>query len=215
VAERSPSLGLLSPRAEHSAVLACAQAHRDGFPDEQAREEEGLDQLQSDAAQSGPSVWDAWDGARRGEAADVHHQLQALLAAGDAGKSADLELAARARAALFPPELRLARLGPAEPDVAVEPYKRVVVQSAGQSCAAQVVAARQPLAGRPDAVHSAPREQQAVPKRSSMALQEKVQQPPPVAALRGEPVARLLPEPQAVQAAQPEQQASQPPAAQS
>ena len=94
-------------------------------------------------------------------------------------------------------------MGPAELDAVAEPYKPVEAQSAEQSCAAQAVAARQPLAERLDAEYSAQREQEAVPKRSSMALQAEVE-PLPVAALRGEPATLLLPEPQAVQAAQPE-----------
>jgi hypothetical protein len=208
-------LGLLLPRAERSAVRACAQAHRDGFPDEPAREEEGLDRLQADAAQSGPSAWDAWDGAHRVEAADALLQLLALLAAGDAGKSADPERAARAQDASFPPELRLARLGLAEPDAVAGLYTPDEARSAGQSCAAQVFAARQQLVERLDAVCSEPRERHATRRRLSMAPQARVEQPPLVAALRGGPVARLLPEPQVVQAAQLERQASQPPAARS
>jgi hypothetical protein len=168
-------LVLLLRRAEHSAVRACAQAHRDGFPDERDREEEDLGQLRSDAAQLERSAWDAWDDARRDEAADVHHQLQALLAAGDAGKSADPERAARAQDAWFPPELRLARLVPAEQDAAVEPYIPDAARSAEQSCAAQAFAARQQLAEQLDAECSAPREQRAARKLSSMALRAQVE----------------------------------------
>jgi hypothetical protein len=164
-------LGLLLLRAERSAVLACAQAHPDGFPDEPAREEEALGQLRSDAAQLEPSAWDAWDGARRDEAADAPHQLLALLADEDAGKSADRERAVRAQDASFPPKLPLALLVPAEQDAEAEPYRLDVVRSAEQSCAAQVFAARQQPAERLDAVCSVPREQQVMPKRSSMALQ--------------------------------------------
>jgi hypothetical protein len=163
-------LVLLLPRAEHNAVPACAQAHRDGFRDEPDREEEGLDQLQSDAAQSGPSASDAWDGAHQGEAADVHHQLQALLAAGDAGKSADPELVVRAPDASFPLKLRLALLVPAEQDAEAEPYRPDAARSAEQSSAAQGVAAQQQAAEPLDAECSTPREQRAAPKRSSMAL---------------------------------------------
>jgi hypothetical protein len=164
-------LDLLLPRAEHSAVRACAQAHRDGFPDERDREEEDLGQLRSDAAQSERSAWDAWDGARRDEAEDVHHQLRAHPAGGDAGKSADPERAAQALDAWFPLALRLALLVPAEQDAAAGPYKPVEGRSAEQSCAAQAFAARQQLAEQLDAECSAPREQRAARKRSSMALQ--------------------------------------------
>ena len=206
MAERSPSLDLLLPRAEHSAVRACAQAHRDGFPDEPVRAEEALDQLQSDAAQSGPSAWDAWDGARRGEAADAPLQLLALLAAGDAEKSADPEPAVRAQDALFPATLLLAQLEPAEQGAEGEPYRPDVVRSGEQSCGAQVFAARQQVAEQLDAECSAPREQRAAPKQSSMALQAQVEQPLPVVALRDERVAQLPPE---LQEEQLERQASQ------
>jgi hypothetical protein len=135
-------LVLLLPRAEHSAVRACAQAHRDGFPDEPARAAEALGQLQSDAAQLEPSAWDALDGARRDAAADANRQRQALLADGGAGKSADPERVARARDASFLPELPLALLVLVEQDAAVEPYKPDEAQSAEQSCAAQVFGAR-------------------------------------------------------------------------
>jgi hypothetical protein len=188
-------LGLLLLRAEHSAVRACAQAHRDGYPDERVRAAEGLGQLQADAAQLEPSAWDAWDGARRGVAADVPHQRQALLAAGDAGKSADPERVARAQDASFPLELRLALLVLAEQDAAVEPYRPDAAQSAEQSCAAQVFAARQQLAERLDAARSEPR---AVPTRSSKARQVQVELPRLRAEVRGEPVAQRLPEPQVV-----------------
>lgn len=171
MAERSPSLVLLLPRAEHSAVLAGAKAHRDGFPDERVQAEEALDQLQADAVRSEPSVWDALDGARRDEAADAPHPRRALLAAGDAGKSADPERVVRARDASFPPELRLALLVPAEQDAVAELYRLDVARSGEQSCAAQVVAARQQPAEL-DAECSAP---QAVPKRSLMALRAQVE----------------------------------------
>lgn len=200
---------------ERSAVQACAQAHRDGFPDEPVRAEEALDQLQSDAAQSGPSAWDAWDGARRGEAADAFHQRLALLAAGGAEKSADLERAVQARDALFPPTLRLAQLGPAEQGAEAEPYRPDVVRSGEQSCGAPVLAAWQQPAERPDAARWEPREQQAIQRPSWRALQAQVELPQLRAALRGERVAQLLQGPQVVQATQQERQASQPPAARS
>jgi hypothetical protein len=171
VAERSPSLVLLLPRAGHSAVLAGAQAHRDGFRDERAREAEGLDQLQSDADQWEPSASDASDGARRGEAADALLQLLALLAAGDAGKSADPGRVARARDASFLSELPLGPLALAEQDAVAELYTPDAARSAEQSCAAQVAAARKQPAERTDAVHSGLQERQAARKRSSMAPQ--------------------------------------------
>jgi len=162
-----------------------------------------------------PSAWDAWDGARRGEAADVPHQLLALLADEDAGKSADRARAVRAQDASFPPEFRLALLVLVEQDVEAEPYRPDVVRSAEQSCAAQVFAARQQPAERLDAVCSAPREQQVMRKRSSTALQAQAEQPPLVAALQDEAAVRPLPGPLLVLAAQQEPVASQPLAAQS
>jgi hypothetical protein len=164
-------LGLLLLRAEHSAVLAGAKAHRDGCLDERGRAEEALDQLQADAVRSAPSAWDALDGARRDEAADAPHPRQALLAAGDAGKSADPERVVRAQDASFLPELPLALLVPAEQDAVAELYRPDVARSGEQSCAAQVVAVRQQPTEL-DAEYSAPR---AVPKRSSMALQAQVE----------------------------------------
>jgi hypothetical protein len=206
-------LVLLLPRAERSAVRACAQAHRDGFPDEPVRVEEALDQLQSGAAQWEPSAWDALDGARRDEA-DAHHQLLALPAAEDAEKSADPERAVRAQDAWFPPALLHAQLGQAEQDAEAEPYRPDVVRSGEQSCAAQVFAARQQPAERLDVACSVPREQRrAVPTRPSMALQVQVELPRLRAAVRGEPVTQQLLEPLVVQAAQLERQASQPVAA--
>lgn len=209
-------MGLLLPRAGHSAVLACAQAHPDGFRDERAREEEALGQLQLDAAQSGPSAWDAWDGARRDEAADVRHQLRALLAAGDAGKSADPERGVRARDASFPPGLPLALLVLAEQDAEAEPYRPDVARSGEQSCAAQVLAARLQPAERLDAARSEPREQRWTQRPSLLkALKAQVELPQLQAAPQGERVAQQRPGPQVVQAAQLERQASQPLAAQS
>jgi hypothetical protein len=162
-------LVLLLRRAEHSAVLACEKAHQDGCPDELAREEEGLGQLRVDAAQSEPSAWDAWDGARRGEAADAPLQLLALLAAGDAGKWADPERVGRAQDAWFLPEIPPGPLAPAEQGAVAELYTPDEARSAEQSCAAQVAAARQQPAERPGAVYSELRELQAARKRSSMA----------------------------------------------
>ena len=147
------------------------QAHRDGFRGEPAREAEGLDQLQSDADQWEPSASDAWDGARRGEAADGLLQLLALLAAGDAGKSADLERVARAQDAWFPPELPLGPLALAEQGAVAELYTPDEARSAEQSCAAQVAAARQQPAERPAAVYSGLRERTVARKRPSMAPQ--------------------------------------------
>ena len=131
--------------------------HRDGFLDERGRAEEALAQLQADAVRSELSVWDASDGARPGEAADAPHPRQALLAVGDAGKSADPERVVRARGASFLLELRLALLVLAEQDAVVEPYRPDVARSGEQSCAAQVVAARQQPKERLDAECSASR----------------------------------------------------------
>jgi hypothetical protein len=206
-------LGLLLRRVEHSAVLAYAQAHRDGFPDERVRAEEALGQLQSDAARSEPSAWDALDGAHRGEAVDAFHQLRALPAAGDAGRSADPERVALEPDASFQPALPHVRLDSAEQDAAVEPYKPDEAQSAEQSCAAQVFAALQPVA-RLDEAYSEPPEQQAMWKRSSMARQEQAAELLLVAALPDEPVVRRLPGPLVALAAQQELVASQPRAAQ-
>ena len=209
-------MGLLLLRAEHSAVLAVAKAHRDGFRDERVRAEEALDQLQADVAQTEPSAWDASDGARLGEAADAAHQPRALPEDGDAEKSADPEPVVLAQDAWFRPELRLALLAPAEPDAAAGPYKPVAAQSAEQSCAAQVFAARQQPGERPDAAYSGPREQQAMRKRQSMALRARTELPQlPAAALRDAAMAQPLQGPQGVQAAQPGRRASQPQAARS
>jgi hypothetical protein len=208
-------LVLLLLRAEHSAVLACAQAHRDGCPDEPDREAEGLDQLQVDAAQSEPSAWDAWDGARRGEAVDAFHQLRALLADGDAGKSADPERVVRAQDASSPRELPLALLALAEQDAEAEPCRPDAAQSGEQSCAAQVFAARQQPAERLGAARSKPRKPRAMPTQSSMALRVQAEIPQPLEALRDERVAQRLPGPKVRQAAQRERPAFQPLAAQS
>jgi len=162
-------LGLLLHRAEHSVVPACVRARPDGCPDEPVPAAEALDQLQADAARLEPNESDAWDGARRGEAADVHHQLQTLLAAEDAGKSADPERAVPVQDASFLPELPLGPLALAEQDAVAELYTPDEARSAEQSCAAQVAAARQQPAARTDAVYSGLRERQAARKRSSMA----------------------------------------------
>jgi hypothetical protein len=114
---------------------------------------------------------------------------------------------------LFPPTLLLARLGPAEQGAEAEPYKPDVVRSGEQSCGAQVLAAWQQPAERLDAARSEPLEQQAMQRPSWRAPQVQVELPELRAALRGEPVAQLLPGPQVVQAGQQERQASQPPAA--
>jgi len=191
------------------------QAHRDGCPDEQDREAEGLDQLQAVADRSERSAWDAWDGARRGEAADAPLRLLALLAAGDAGKSADPERVVLARDASFPRELLLGQLGPAEQDAVAGPYRLGAAPSGEQSCAAPVFAARRQPPERLDAAYSVLQEQQAMPSPSSRVLQAQAELPQLQAALRDEPVAQLLPVPQVVQAAQWEPQAFQLPAAQS
>lgn len=135
-------MGLLLLHAEHSAVLGGATAHRDGFPDERGRGEEGPGQLQADVVRLEPSAWDASDGARPGEGADAAHQPRALPEVGDAGKSADQAQVVLVQDASFPPELRLALLGRAEQDAEAEPYKPDAAQSAEQSYAAQVFAAR-------------------------------------------------------------------------
>jgi len=157
-------LGLLLHRAEHSVVLDGARAHQDGFPDERGRAEEVLGQLQSDAVRSEPSAWDASDGARPGEVADAEHQHQALPADEDAGKSADQGPVAPAQDAWFQRDFPLALLGLVEQDAEAEPYKPDAGQSAEQSCAAQVFAARQQPGEPPDAAYSGPREQQAMRK---------------------------------------------------
>ena len=185
-------MGLLLHHAEHSAVLAGAKAHRDGFPDERGRAEEGLDQLRADAVRSELSAWDASDGARPGEAADADHQLPALPEDGDAGKSVDQGPAAPAQDAWFRLELRLALLGLAEQDAEAEPCKPDEAQSAEQSCAAQVFAARQQPGEQPDAAYSGPREQQAMRKRQSMALRALTELPQLPAALRDAAMAQLL-----------------------
>jgi hypothetical protein len=186
-------LGLLLLRAEHTAVLAGAKAHRGGFLDERVQAEEALDQLQADAVRSELSVWDASDGARPGEAADAAHQPRALPEDGDAEKSADPAPVVLARDASFPPERPLALLAPAEPDAAAGPYKPDAAQSAELSCAAPVFAARQQLAEAWDAACSVPREQQAA-KRSSMALLLQKETPPRLAAQQDAAAAQLLPE---------------------
>jgi hypothetical protein len=196
-------LGLLLRRAEHSAVPAGAKAHRGGFPDERVRAEEALDQLQADAVRSELSVWDASDGARPGEAADAAHQPRLLPEDGDAGKSADPAPVVLAQDASFPPGRPLALLARAGPDAEAEPYKPDAAQSAERSCAAQASAARQQLAEAWDAACSEPREQQASPKRLSMALLLQKETPQRLAAPQDAAAAQLLPEAQVVQAAQP------------
>jgi hypothetical protein len=151
------------------------QAHRDGCPDEQDREAEGLDQLQADGAQSEPSAWDAWDGVRRGEAADAFHQLLALLADGDAGRSADPERADRVQDAWFPPVLPLGLLVLVEQVAVAGPYRPDVARSAEQSCAAQVSVARPQPAERLDVACSELKEQRAARKRSLMAPRAQVE----------------------------------------
>jgi hypothetical protein len=97
-------------------------------------------------ARSEPSAWDASDVARRGEEADAAHQLRALLADEDAGKSVDPARVVPARDASFPPELPFALSGAAGQDAAAELCKPDAGQSGEQSCAAQVFAAQQQLA---------------------------------------------------------------------
>ena len=196
-------MGLLLLHAEHIAVLADATAHRDGFPDERGRGEEGLGQLQADVVRLEPSAWDASDGARPGEAADAAHQPRALPEDGDVGRSVDQGPVAPAQDAWFQRELRLALLGPAEQDAEAEPYKPDAAQSAEQSCAAQVSAARQQPGEQPDAGYSGPQEQQAMRKRQSMALRARTELPQLLAALRDAAMAQLLQVPQGVQEAQP------------
>ena len=168
-----------------------------------------------DAAQSEPSAWDAWDGARQGAVADASHQLRALLADGDAGKSADPERVVRAQDASYPRELPLALLALAEQDAEAEPCRPDAAQSGEQSCAAQVFAARQQPAERLGAAHSKPREPRAMPTQSSMALRVQAEMPQPLEALRDERVAQRLPGPKVRQAAQQKRPAFQPLAAQS
>jgi len=165
-------------------------------------------------ARSELSGWDASDGARPGEAGDAAHQPRALPEDGDAGKSVDPVRVVLAQDASFPPERLLALLAPAEPDAAAGPYRPDEGQSAEQSCAAQVFAARQQLAEAWDAACSQPREQQVAPKRSSIALQVQKETPQRLAAPQDAAAGLLLPE-EVVQATQPGPQASQRLAAQS
>ena len=146
----SPSLGLLLPHAERSAVPAGARAHPDGCQDEPVPEAGGLDLHQSDAHPSRPSASDASDGAHPGVAADAAlHPFPAVLADADAGKLAGREPDARAQDA-FPLALRHARLAQVVPDAAVALYKQAWDRSAAQSCAAQAAGLLQP-AEWPDA----------------------------------------------------------------
>jgi hypothetical protein len=142
-----------------------------GCPDEQVPAAEALDQRQADAARLEPNESDAWDGARRGEAVDVHHQLRVHLAAEDVGKSADPARVDRARDASFPLELPLALLGPVERDAVAEPYIPDGARSGEQSCAGLAFAEQQQPAEPRDAVYSEPREQQAMQRPSWRAPQ--------------------------------------------
>ena len=198
-AECSPSLGLLLRRAEHSAVQVGAKARRDGFPDGRR------------AGRRQPWTNSERTRARRRLARGMHRTTLARTqrrtrpplgapADADAGKLADLAPDVPAQDAWFRLELRLALLGLAEQDAEAVPCKPDAAQSAEQSCAAQVFAARQRPGERPDAAYSGPREQQAMRKRQSMALRARTELPQLPAALRDAAMAQLL---QGVQAAQP------------
>jgi hypothetical protein len=147
------------------------RARPDGCPDEQVPAAEAPDQLQADAARLEPNESDAWDGARRGEAVDVHHQLRVHLAAEDAGRSADPERAVPVQDASFLPELPLGPLALAEQDAVAEPYIPDGARSGEQSCAGLAFAEQQQPAEPRDAVYSEPREQQAMQRPSWRALQ--------------------------------------------
>ena len=142
VEERSPSSVLLLPHAEHSAALACALAHPDGYPDAPGPEAAALDPRPGDADQSRPSASDASDVAPQDAAEAAAHQRRHLADAG-AGKSAVLELDA-----LEPDDSQLdAPLRPmpvvqAQPDAVAELCKRDAARSAEQSFAVPVAVER-------------------------------------------------------------------------
>ena len=163
VAERSPSSGLLLPPAEHSAALAVALAHPDGYPDAPGPEVAGLDQRPAGADQSTPTASDASDGALQDAAEAAAHQPRPHLADADAGKSAVLELDALEPGGLQsdaqPPPTPVVQ---AQPDAEAELYKQDAARSAEQSFAVPAVVERWEPEGQPDAA-LAPAEPQTQP----------------------------------------------------
>ena len=165
VAERSPSSVLLLPRAEHSAALAVALAHPDGYPDAPGPEVAGLDQRPAGADQSTPTASDASDGAPQDAAEAVAHQPRPHLADADAGRSAVLELDALEPGGLQsdaqPPPTPVVQ---AQPDAEAELYKQDAARSAEQSFAVPAVVERWEPEGQPDAALSSeePRMQPAM-----------------------------------------------------
>jgi hypothetical protein len=155
VAERSPSSVLLLRRAEHSAALAVALAHPDGYPDAPGPEVAGLDQRPAGADQSTPTASDASDGAPRDVAEAAAHQPRPHLADAAAGKSAALELDALEPGALQsdaqPPPTPVVQ---AQPDAEAELYKQDAAQSAEQSFAVPAAVERWEPETQPDAVLS-------------------------------------------------------------
>ena len=165
VAERNPSSVLLLPRAEHSAALAVALVHPDGYPDAPGPEAAALDRHQAGEDQWTRCASDASDGAPRDAAEAAAHQPRPHLADADAGKSAVLELDALEPGGLQsdaqPPPTPVVQ---AQPDAEAELYKQDAAQSAEQSFAVPAVVERWEPEGQPDAARSSeePRMQPAL-----------------------------------------------------
>ena len=84
----SPSSGLLSRRAEHSAGRDVWQGRRDGRRDALCREAEARVLRLADARPQALNAWDAWDGVRRDARADAARREPHPPLADGAGKSA-------------------------------------------------------------------------------------------------------------------------------
>jgi hypothetical protein len=84
-------LGLLLPRAEHSAGLGDEKVHRGGCPDELVPVAEDLGQRRLGADPMSLAAWDAWAAVRRDASTDECREFLRLDA--DVEKLADLELA--------------------------------------------------------------------------------------------------------------------------
>jgi hypothetical protein len=151
----TPSSGLLLRRGEHSAVLAGAQAHLDGCPDEPDPEAEVLGLRQADVVLQTPCALDASADAHPDEAADaVHPPFPAVLEDAGAGKLVDPALDDQAQDAFL--VLLPALLAREEPDEAAVLCKQAAARSAARSCAEQAAAVQQPAKSSDAAAMSRP-----------------------------------------------------------
>ena len=108
-----------------------------------------MGRLKLDADPSERSALDAWDAAHPDVAADVAHQMEALLAGVAVGKLVDPALGGQAPDAFL--AHWYAQREQAEPDAGAAPYRRDEARSVGQSCAAQGAAVQPKPEGSPGA----------------------------------------------------------------